>query len=106
VSFQGSSTTLTFRFPKFNTKVTYDPAITGLGSTAADTTTVAATTTTAAATTEDATATAATTTAAAITENATTTDATTTDLISSAASVLTPVRLLLGCLATLLASGV
>lgn len=30
VSFQGSSTTLTFRFPKFNTNATYDPAITGL----------------------------------------------------------------------------
>jgi hypothetical protein len=38
VTFQGSSTTLTFRFPKFAQKVTYDPAITGLSSAATTTT--------------------------------------------------------------------
>mmetsp|Transcript_4509 Transcript_4509/g.13160 ORF Transcript_4509/g.13160 Transcript_4509/m.13160 type:complete len:313 (-) Transcript_4509:209-1147(-) len=46
VNIQGSSTTLTFRFPKFTTKVTYDPAITGLSSAAAATTTVAPASTT------------------------------------------------------------
>mmetsp|Transcript_33888 Transcript_33888/g.89809 ORF Transcript_33888/g.89809 Transcript_33888/m.89809 type:complete len:354 (+) Transcript_33888:74-1135(+) len=93
VSFQGKSTTLTFRFPKFTTRVVYDPAITGLSSAAA-----AVTTTTAAGGQGGAgdTTTAATTTAAA------TTAAATTEVPGRAAAATAPVWLA-ACLVTLLA---